>query len=470
MTAGGTAVPVPGPAGNPDDEEGRGSGGAPAGLPRRVAVRCDTFVRGLHRRIRKPGRIVLLIYGLLLGYVGLMDVYGGLDLGAKMVGVLLTVAAGIIVGSCATALASAASPTRSRLLPGDLAAILVNSWIMSRVFSDFAAQPVLVMTAVLVISATLLALCLAWGDVHDRPAGPQPSHPSLPATSSDKQARSTVLGAVIAAGGALLAASFTVPQFYYSALYEPSQEQPVVQAEAGIESIERREHGVELTVEITLENKGKTPVTMLTSLYEITGTKLKSPPGPEESEYGEIVGDNWGSAARMSPDFGYEDPEPIQVGPVGEDFAWIGPDEKLHATLVARVPEEKDYPLYRVSVDVAVARADRVEVESRTGASRQTMTCEGTDIAQDRRPLTHRGTFDRLTESKRELVTYWVLSGKKGWESPWWPPFPWNGVSIEHAGHGCDHALNPDDDGLENEAMVGWTSTVAEAWRPPDEP
>ncbi|MEU2540190.1 hypothetical protein [Streptomyces iakyrus] len=242
-----------------------------------------------------------------------------------------------------------------------------------------------------------------------------------------------------------------------------------MQAEAGIESIERREHGVELTVEITLENKGKTPVTMLTSMYEITGTNLEAP-DPEESEYGEIVGDNWGSAARTSPDFGYAAPESIQVGPVGEDFAWIGPDEELHATLVARVPKEKDYSLYRISVDVAVARADRVEVENRTGASRRTMTCEGTNIAQDRRPLTHRSTFDRLTESKRELVTYWVLSGKKEWVSPWWPPFPWNGVSIEHAGHGCDHALSQDDDGLEDEAMVGWTSTVAEAWRPSDEP
>ncbi|MFJ7341394.1 hypothetical protein ACIQU3_14010 [Streptomyces sp. NPDC101110] len=433
-----------------------------------MAARSDTFMRGLQRRIRKPGRILLLIYGLLLGYVGLTDVYGGLDLGAKMVGVLLTVAAGVIVGSCAAALASAAPPPRSRLLPGHVATILINSWIISRVLSDFAVQPVLVMTAVVVTSATLLALCLAWGDVRDSPAGPQPSPAPPQATSSDEQARSTVLGAVIAAVGALLAASFTVPQFYYSALYEPSQEQPVVQAEAGIESIERREHGVELTVEITLENKGKTPVTMLTSLYEITGTDLESPAAPEESEYGEIVGDNWGSPARMSPDFGYADPEPIQVGPVGEDFAWIGPDEELHATLVARVPEEKDYSLYRISVDVAVARADRVEIESRTGSSRRTMTCEGTRIAQDRRPLTHRGTFDRLTESKRELVTYWVLSGEKGWESPWWPPFPWNGVSIEHAGHGCDHALSPDDDGLENEAMVGWTSTVAEAWRPPD--
>lgn len=426
-------------------------------------------MRGLHRRIRKPGRIALLIYGLLLGYVGLTDVYGGLDLGAKMVGVLLAVAAAVIVGSCVAVLASGASPSRSRSLPADLVAILINSWIVYRILSDFEYQPVLFTTAAVVISATLLSLCLLWGDVRERPAGMQVSQPEPPGAPSDKQARLTLLAAVIASAGALIAGSFTLPQFYYSALYEPSQEQPVVQAEASIESIERREHGVELTVEITLENKGKTPVTMLTSLYEITGTNLENPADDQSLEYEEIVGGNWGSAARVSPDFGFSDPEPIQVGPVGEDFAWIGPDEELHATLVARAPREKDYALYRISVDVAVARADRVEVESRMGSSRQKMTCEGTDIAQERRPLTHRGTFDRLTESRRELVTYWVLGRNNGWKSPWWPPFPWNGVSIEHAGHGCDHALSPDDDGLENEAMVGWTSTVAEAWRPPDE-
>ncbi|MEU0171669.1 hypothetical protein ABZ214_40540 [Streptomyces iakyrus] len=137
MTAGGSAVPVPGPTVNPDDEEGSGS--APAGLPRRVAVRSDMFMRGLYRRIHRPGRIVLLIYGLLLGYVGLADVYGGLDLGAKLVGVLLTVVAAIIVGSCVAALASATSPRWSRLLPGDLTALVINGWILSRTPASFQA-------------------------------------------------------------------------------------------------------------------------------------------------------------------------------------------------------------------------------------------------------------------------------------------------------------------------------------------
>jgi hypothetical protein len=183
-------------------------------------------------------------------------------------------------------------------------------------------------------------------------------------------------------------------------------------------------------------------------------------------EYEEIVGGNYGSAARVSPGTAYSHPEPIQVGPVGEDYAWIGPDEEVHATLLARAPRDLGYSLYRISVDVAVARADRVEVENRPYSPRQTKTCKGARIAEDRRPLAYRGTFDRLTESDRDLVTYWVLGGGSGWESPWWPEFPWTGVSIEHAGHDCDHALKPDDDGLEDDAMVGWASTVAEAWRP----
>lgn len=356
---------------------------------------------------------------------------------------------------------------RRALLSADLAVIVINSWIIYRVQSEFVFQPVLVMTATVVISTLLLTVCLVLGDVRETPEPPPPP-PSPPVTSADRQAWSTVRGAVIAAGGAVLAASFTVPQFWYAALYEPSQEKPVVQAEASIESIEMRDHGVELTVEITVENKGKTPVTMLTSLYEITGTMLgKFENDPEHgSEYEAIVGGNYGSAARVSPGTAYSSPRQIQVGPVGEDYAWIGPDEELHATLVARAPRKMDYSLYRISVDVAVARADRVEAENRPESSRQMMTCKGADIAQDRRPLTHRSTFDWLTESKRDLVTFWVLGGNGGWESPWWSAFPWNGVSIEHAGHGCDHALKPDNDGLENDAMVGWASTVAEAWRP----
>ncbi|MGI5372700.1 hypothetical protein ACQEV2_00190 [Streptomyces sp. CA-251387] len=430
-------------------------------------------MRQLHRRIRTRGRIVLLVYGLILGCVGLADVYRGLDFGARTVGAFLVIAAMAIVGSCSAALRPE-MPVRWRRwapLSADLAVGLVSGWIIFRVQSNFVLQPVLVVTAVVVTSALLLAACLIWGDAREIAEVPLSTQLPPSATSSDRQARSTVVAAVIAAVGALLAACLTIPQFWYSARYEPSNNPPVVQEEASIESIEMRADHAEITVEIKVENKGKTPVRMLTSLYEITGTSwiLMPEDGRDRGlPYEDIVGGNYGSAARVSPNTLYSRPEHIQVGPVGEDYAWIGSDEVVQTTLLARAPRDLPFSVYRVSVDVAVARADRVEVESRPGREtpREIKTCDGVRIAEYRRPLAHRSAFDWLTESDRELVTYWVLGGGSGWESPWWPPFPWNGVSIQHADHDCSHVFEPDHDGLEDDAMVGWASTVAEAGRP----
>ncbi|CAM5323814.1 MULTISPECIES: hypothetical protein [Streptomyces] len=430
-------------------------------------------MRNLHRRIRTRGRIGLLVYGLILGCVGLADVYRGLDFSARTVGAFLVTAAIVIVGSCSAALASGTPASWRRWAPltADLVVGVVSGWIIYRVQSNFVFQPVLVVTATAVISAALLAACLIWGDAREIPELPPPNQPPPSVTPSvtDRQARSTVVAAVIASVGALLAASLTIPQFWYSARYEPSSNPPVVQTEASIENVEMRADHVELTVEIKVENKGKTPVRMLTSMYEITGTSwivLPKEDHDRELPYENIVGGNYGSAARVSPSTLYSPPEHIQVGPVGEDYAWIGPDEAVQTTLLARAPRDPAISLYRISVDVAVARADRVEVEDRPEQPRQIMTCDGARIAQDRRPLAHRGVFDWLTESDRELVTFWVLDGGSGWESPWWPPFPWNGASIQHADHDCGHVLKMDHDGLEDDAMVGWASTVAEAGRP----
>ncbi|NEE10197.1 hypothetical protein G3M58_27575, partial [Streptomyces sp. SID7499] len=164
----------------------------------------------------------------------------------------------------------------------------------------------------------------------------------------------------------------------------------------------------------------------------------------------------------------YGAPETIQVGPVGEDYAWIGPDERIHTSLRAQAPLDR-FDLLRFTADIAVARADRVEVDDWPQPSgRALRTCDGTRIAESRRPLARLGGFEWLTESRQELVTFWSVSGEMGDESPWWPAFPWTGVSIQHDGHDCAHALKPDHDGLEDRAMVGWASSVAEAAVPPE--
>ncbi|MEV0936936.1 hypothetical protein ACIBMX_41700 [Streptomyces phaeochromogenes] len=403
----------------------------------------------------------------------MMDLYRGLDLGAKGDGCLLLVSSVVIVGGSSTA-------RRSRLLPvwrrrADLAAGLgaavVSAWIVFRLQSNFVVQPVLVMTATVALSELLLAGFLLWGDVRDRSQQPS-AEPEPPETASDEaQARSTVRAGLVGAGGTLLAGVLALLPLWFTAHYMPSHDSPVVQVSSSIESVDRRGDHAELTVEITIENKGKTPVTLLTSLYEITGTERGYSQEPEPLKglpFRDVTDRNYGSAARVNPYNWFPDPKQIQVGPAADDYAWIGPDEEVKTTLIAQAPL---FPLYRITVDAGVARADRVEVEDGPTSARKLEKCDSLRIAEDRRPLVHRGVFDQLTESDREVVTFWVVDGPSdfGDISPWWAPFPWNGASIQHAGHACDHAFKPDDqDGLEETAMVGWSSSVGEAGLPPE--
>ncbi|MGW0697824.1 hypothetical protein ACWD0A_00435 [Streptomyces sp. NPDC002867] len=340
---------------------------------------------------------------------------------------------------------------------------------MFRVQSNFVLQPVLFATAMVVGCAGLLAAYLMWGDVRESPEQPPADASSPPTVPADMPARATVVAGRIGAIGALLAASLAVPQFWYSAHYEPSNAPPIVSVETSIDNVEIRGDHVELTAQITLENKGKTPVRMLTSLYEITGTPLtyrKDPVALKDLPFDDILGGNYGSSARLSPHAEYHVPQLIQVGPVGDDYAWFGPDETFKVTLQAQVPRNQ-FHLLRLTAEVAVSRADRVEVEGQLQSARRDLkNCAGVRMAESRRPIAHLGAFDWLTESDRELVTFWAVSGSSDDNSPWWPAFPWTGVSIQHAGHDCGHALEPDHDGLEDRAMVGWASSVGEAAMP----
>ncbi|MGA4867175.1 hypothetical protein ACPB9J_31540 [Streptomyces lavendulocolor] len=428
--------------------------------------KLDDAVLWLYRRIGGRGRVGLSLYGLLLGGVGLFDVYRGLDLGARADGAALVVVATLIVSGCVLGLSPGTrTPLRrwARLWVS-VAALLVSGWIIFRVQSNFVFQPVLVTTVVVACVAASVAVCMLWGDVRE---GSQPpaGRAEAPAATTEAAARATLTAGKLTAAAGLLGVCLTLPQFWYSARWEPSNAPPVLAVENTIDDLEIRGDHVEFTVGITLKNTGKTPVRMLTSLYEITGTDVsvkRNPTALVDLPLSDIMGGNYGSAARVSTYAAYGIPQLIQAGPVGEDYAWIGPGEEYGTTLRAHVPAGR-FNLLRITSDVAVARADRVTVEDWPQSPNRRMYCAGTDIAQTRRPIAHRGAFDRLTESDRELVTFWVFDGDYPDLSPWWAPFPWTGVSIQHAGHGCDHAMAPDHDGLEDSAMVGWASTVAEA-------
>lgn len=452
------------------DADGGGTGipAAPAvGAIRRRLGAVHRSILWAHRRVHRAARYGLIVYGVILGGVGLLDIYRGLNLEVRTDGALLLLAGVAAVGGCTVALRRGADipPHRWWVIGADGAAFAVSAWLGYRVQSNFVLQlvlqPWLFISAVVVVLAGLFSALVLYGDVSERR-----DPPSSAAAQEERPARATLLAGALGALGTLLAAALTLPQFWYSSHYEPSNAPPVVAVENSIDDVETRGDHVEFSVSITVENKGKTPVRMLTSLYEISGTRVtvgQEAVTPQGLPYEKITGGNYGAPARLNAYAAYGEPELIQVGPAGEDYAWIGPDEKVHTKLRAQAPRGR-FHLLRITTDVAVARADRVEVEDGPQpGGRELKTCNGTRIAENRRNIASLGALDWLTESHRELVTFWAVSGKQGDESPWWPAFPWTGVSIQHDGHDCGHALEPDHDGLEDRAMLGWASSVAEA-------
>ncbi|MFF2524365.1 hypothetical protein [Streptomyces liangshanensis] len=470
-----SSTPQPQPGSSPSGTAGSGGASTPGDPPdagrRRPPYRGDRVVWCL--------RAALFTYGVALAVVGIADVFWGNDFDVRTHGVVLVGTAAVVAGGTLVALRPEGRLGSVRgWAPrvADAVALLSTVWVLLCVGSNFARQVVLILTAGVALFAGLVALALLVADFTPA-AGPRPGETppaATPATMSSAEA--TLRGALLTAGAGLLAACVTLPQFWYSVRYEPSTSPPVVMVENGITEVEVRKDRLELTAEITLENTGRTPVRMLTSLYEISGTRIRlaSKPLPHDNlPFDRVFGGNYGSAARLSTYTTYTSPQQIQVGPVGEDYAWIGPGEKLRTTLQAHAPLG-EFDLLRLTTDIAVARADRVETAAGGAGNypdgRRRMYCDGTLIAESRRPLAHVGWFDRLTESDRELVTFWALSGDSGDNSPWWPAFPWTNVSIQHTGRGCEHALVPDRDGLEDDAMVGWASSVAEAAVPEEEP
>ncbi|WP_189862061.1 hypothetical protein [Streptomyces poonensis] len=415
-------------------------------------------------------RLILLLYGLVLGAFAALDLFLADDLDIKLAGAWFGFAALVIVVGCGASFTarSEARPRIYLLLASDVATVVVGLALVLRIRSNFVPQPQLLTSLVVTAIAILAAAALGLLDLRTaRRAAP---------TNRDRQSpeRATVVGGVLGAMGALVAASLALPQFWYTTRYAPSTDVPVVMVSNDIMQVSNRDGQLEVRAAVTIENTGKTAIRVLTSLYEITGTEVEvthSPDsGVDRKKVGAALEGNYGPAARYNTYATYHPPQQIQFGPITVDQAWLGPGEKTRATLEAHAFRGK-LKLLRLTADVAVARADRVKVdESRPPVKRPLIDCPAptpssasTKIMETRRPLKHAGMLDWLTESNRELVTIWAVSGAQGDVSPWWPPFPWINASLQHTGHDCERALRSDDDGLEQRAMVGWAGTVAEA-------
>ncbi|MFI6494691.1 hypothetical protein [Streptomyces sp. NPDC050564] len=423
-------------------------------------------------RLRSALRWVLLIYALVVGAVAGVDLLTGDDLSIRMDGAVLGCLALVTVLGCAASFSEHATlrPRIFLLATADISALLTNLWLLSRIQSNFVWQIRLTLVLVSVSATMLIAAFLAWGDVrqarHARPV-PQPDGDSDPHQSLS--ARATMSAGALGAVGTLLAASLALPQFWYAVRYKPYASAPVVSAENEIKQVRNYGGQLEITATITLENSGDTPVTVLVSMYEITGSVVTADGvrrHPHTTTMTDAVRKNYGPVARYNTYATYPDPHQIQVGTVVWDHAWLGPGEKTQTTVLAHAPRSR-FNLLRITTDVAVARADQVEVDANPhGPERDEKDCDGTTIVETRQPIRHAGLLDLMTESDRELVTLWVTSGARDDKTPWWPAFPWINASLQHTGHPCTHALNQDDDGLESRAMLGWAGAIAEAGPP----
>ncbi|MET9669671.1 hypothetical protein ABZY19_30650 [Streptomyces sp. NPDC006475] len=125
----------------------------------------------------------------------------------------------------------------------DGAALAVALWIAYRIQSNFVLQPVLVVSAVLVVGAGALAALLLYGDGCTRSEPPSP-----PAAREERPARATLLAGGLGALGTLLAAALALPQFWYASHYEPSNAPPVVAVENGIDDVEDTGDHVEFSL------------------------------------------------------------------------------------------------------------------------------------------------------------------------------------------------------------------------------
>ncbi|MFD3585739.1 hypothetical protein [Streptomyces sp. NPDC058683] len=426
----------------------------------------------LWNRLRSALRWVLLVYALTVGAVAAADLLSGDDLSIRMDGAVLGCLALVTVQGCVASFSGEAAqrPRIFLLVAADTSALVTNLWLLSRIQSNFVWQLRLTIVLAIVTTTLVIAAFLAWADVQQArhaPATPQPA--GAADTHQSLSARATMLAAALGAVGTLLAASLALPQFWYAVRYKPYASAPVVSVENKIRQVRVVGGQLEITATITLENSGDTPVAVLVSMYEITGSTVTADGNrrhPRTDTVTEAVKENYGPAARYNTYTTYPDPKTIQVGPVAWDHAWLGPDEKSQTTVLAHAPRNQ-FNLLRITTDPAVARADQVDIETDPRSPTRTeKNCRGTRIIETRQPIHHAGLVDRITESDRELVTLWALSGTAHDSAPWWPPFPWINASLQHTGHSCAHALNRDDDGLETRAMLGWAGAIAETGPP----
>ncbi|MGE5288441.1 MAG: hypothetical protein ACM3ML_14840 [Micromonosporaceae bacterium] len=450
--------------------------------------------------------ILFFLWGLTLAFVGLYDTFTTLSLGDRVSSVLLAVVGvAIISGGVVSWKPLYKRPDLARRhdlvgLATAALSIVAGIVILAAIRSNFDPQPRLVAVEIVVMTITTLSGLAAvpyairlWKNAirlwKNRGKG----------TPANGGQLSKHPAAVIGAAATILAALIAVPQAWYSSQYLPSTATPALSIKSKLSSpLPHRLGLAATTAQVEIKNTGRAPVTVLTSMYEITGTRIGTAkpvtayPDPQRVdhatrvEHPTIDNPDPGPSGRYSAFSLYGPAQLVQFGRLVFDQAWLEPGEYTTATVVAYFPED-EFDLLRLTTDIAFIREDRVTVgdpspvntEQLSPNSRLVKGCEDGNVYLTLWPVEERTLFRRLTESDREVVVALVAGPtgeppaatreatdvKSGSDGQWWPDFPGMYASIQHKGRSCGHVINPEPStkrGLEDRSMFSKAGSVSE--------
>jgi hypothetical protein len=442
-----------------------------------------------------PQAILFFLWGTTLAVVGLLDTVTTLSLGDRLSSALLAIVGIAIILGGIVSWKSSPKGRDSIALATAALSLVTGIVILSIIRSNFEPQPRLLAVTSVVATISLLSFIAAsvhlWKIVR-RPgthtARTATNRTTNPPPKTIRALLSKDTTAVIGAAATILAAIIVVTQAWYSSQYLPSTATPVLSIKSKLSP--PRPHRIGLaatTAQVEIKNTGKAPVTVLTSMYEITGTPITTPrqvtayPDTERVQHG-AIGNNLGPSARYSTFSLYGSARLIQFGQLVFNQAWLEPDESTTATLIAYFPQGK-FDLLRLTTDIAFVREDRIAVGDDSSVNTETLTpnsrlvkgCEGHNVYLTLWPVEQGSLFHWLTESDREVVIALVIgpAGKPSTaakevnsniDGPWSPVFPEMHASIQHKGKSCGHVIrpNPTDRGLEDRSMFSEAGSVSE--------
>ncbi|MFJ4846528.1 MULTISPECIES: hypothetical protein [unclassified Streptomyces] len=422
--------------------------------------------------VSRWARWVVTTYAVLLGAVGLLDLFTANGFDARTTGGALAVAC----LSAAAAIAHCFRPHGAlRWAAAVVAAcvlLLVDGWLLASITSDLVAQWHLV-TMLVIVMVSFAATCVVL--VHDmdvaRTRARRMSVRLRRAAGPSNEHGATLAAAVIAALSGLVAAALSFPQFWYSARYEPSMEPTVVSVHQSFDQIRRRDGRLEITASVTLENKGKSSADVIASLYEITGVtteKISAPPRGrlDDDAWRSTVVDGPGPAARYNSVAPPLPPELIQAGPLTWDNVVLEPGESTQATLVAFAPADR-FDLLRITTDFAAAPLERVSTDGGRTEAVRPGSCAGATGQRTTWPLERQSLMERLTTSDQDLVATWITHQEHDAADAgqWWPAYPTFNVQITHRNARCDQVIVPRTD-LEDRAKLAKFGALTEAVPP----